>query len=255
MSAKTIERKGSELEFMTWPEAESLFKKNPVVVIPIGAQAKEHGPHLPLNNDWMMARYLTDRILEKYPVVALPIVPYGYFPAFTEYPGSTSISAQTFRDTIVGICESLAGQGIKKFYGLNTGISTLKPLLEAQEILRKKGLKFEFTDFSKAIGPVESSLASQKRGTHADEIETSMMLFMTPQIVHMERAVRDDNDEIDSKNPGPLTRNREARLGVFSPSGSWGDPTLATREKGEKVTKALIENISDSISHLIEDSP
>jgi creatinine amidohydrolase/Fe(II)-dependent formamide hydrolase-like protein len=75
-------RKGIALESLTWPEAEALFRRAPapVVVRPVGARTKEHGLHLPLNNDWILAEYFLARVLDALPVVALPGIPYGYYP-------------------------------------------------------------------------------------------------------------------------------------------------------------------------------
>jgi creatinine amidohydrolase len=82
---------GTLLENLTWVEAEKLLTPDAVVVIPLGAESKEHGPHLKLKNDFILARYLRDRVRERARVVIAPIVNYSYYPAFVEYPGSTSL--------------------------------------------------------------------------------------------------------------------------------------------------------------------
>lgn len=58
-----------------------------LVRIPLGAGAKEHGPHLRLDNDLRMAQYFADRVLAAADVVVAPTVPYHFYPAFLEYPG------------------------------------------------------------------------------------------------------------------------------------------------------------------------
>jgi creatinine amidohydrolase len=73
---------------MSWDEVEAAQKNNEVVIIPLGAAAKEHGLHLPLDNDYIMAEYLRDRVLKKFKyALALPTINYNYYPAFLEYPG------------------------------------------------------------------------------------------------------------------------------------------------------------------------
>ena len=96
------------LEKLTWIEAEKAFKKYNLVVIPLGARTKEHGPHLPLNNDWIMAEYLTRRIAEQVPAIILPTLQYGYYPSFLEYPGSVSLSLETSKNMIKEICSTLS---------------------------------------------------------------------------------------------------------------------------------------------------
>src|SRR4030043_907645 len=90
-----------ELENMTWVQAEDALKGYEVVLIAIGARTKEHGPHLPLNTDYLMAEYLKDRVLREVPVAVLPTLEYGYYPSFLEYPGSISLGAETFKNTIM----------------------------------------------------------------------------------------------------------------------------------------------------------
>src|SRR6266545_1729828 len=94
---------GPFLEDMTWQQAERLLTADTIVVIPIGAAAKEHGPHLLLQNDWLMADYLRRRLGEREKVVVAPIVGFSYYPAFTEYPGSISLRLETARDLIVDV--------------------------------------------------------------------------------------------------------------------------------------------------------
>ena len=65
------------MENLTWVEAQEAFKQCEVVLIPLGARCKEYGPHLPLNNDWIMAEYLTGRVAEQVTSIILPTLQYG----------------------------------------------------------------------------------------------------------------------------------------------------------------------------------
>ena len=96
--------RGVLLENLTWLEAEQVLTEDQVVVIPLGAAAKEHGPHLKLNNDFLIAEYLKQRVLERSSTVIAPTVNYHFFPAFLDYPGSVSLRKETARDLIVDIC-------------------------------------------------------------------------------------------------------------------------------------------------------
>src|ERR1700682_1092451 len=89
--------KGILLENLTWMEAEQALTAQTVVVIPLGAGSKEHGPHLKLKNDLVMADYLAGRVRDAREVVVAPTVNYSYYPAFAEYPGSTSLRLETAR--------------------------------------------------------------------------------------------------------------------------------------------------------------
>jgi creatinine amidohydrolase len=239
-----VSRAGVRLEDLTWKEAENVLTADAVVVIPIGAQAKEHGPHLKLRNDWTMAEYLARRVVERSKVVVAPTVNYHFYPAFVEYPGSTTLRLETARDLVVDICRSLARYGPRRFYALNTGVSTVRALTPAAEVLASEGIVLRFTNILTITEDVEKRVRQEAGGTHADEIETSMMLYIDPQSVDMSKAVKD-------YHPGtsPLTRDPTGK-GLYSASGVFGDATLATREKGRQVVEALVERVLNEIEDL-----
>ena len=237
-----------ELENMTWVQAEDALKRYEVVLIALGARSKEHGPHLPLSTDYIMEEYLKDRGGEEVAVVVLPTIQYGYYPSFLEYPGSVSIQAGTFKDMVKDICVSMNGYGVRKFYVLNTGISTLRPLEEAAEELKQSGLILRYLNLTDVDKTLPQDLLKQEGGSHADESETSMMLFIAPDKVDMAKAVKDFDPRPGRKG---LTRNPEGK-GTYSKTGIWGDPTLATREKGRIVVEATVQAIVGQVRDLIK---
>ncbi len=236
---------GVLLEDLTWVEAEKVLRPETLVVIPLGAASKEHGPHLKLKNDLVLANDLKERVRRRADVVIAPTIPYSFYPAFVEYPGSTSLTLETSRDMVVEICRGLARFGPKRFYVLNTGVSTVRALAPAGEILAADGILLRFTDVLKALEPVEKTIAKQEGGTHADELETSMILYMSPGDVDMGKAVKDYHP-----GQGGLTRDPKAEGKTYSPSGVFGDATLATREKGRILTEALVDAILKDLEAL-----
>lgn len=236
--------KGILLEDLTWVEAEKVLTPSTVVIIPLGAAAKEHGPHLKLKNDFLIAEYLKRRILREANVVVAPTINYHFYPAFLEYPGSTSLRLETARDLVLDICRSLARFGPKRFYVLNTGISTLRPLKPAADVLATEGIHMRYTNLN-ILEPLEKSLKKEEGGTHADEIETSIMLYIAPDDVDMKKAVKDYHPQ---RGRG-LTRDPKGE-GTFSATGIWGDPTLATRAKGHQLTEFLVTGILREIEDL-----
>jgi creatinine amidohydrolase len=236
------------LEDLTWIEAEKVLKEYDVVLIALGARTKEHGPHLLLKNDYVMAEYLKNRVIQEVPVVVLPTLQYGYYPSFLEYPGSISIEAETFKNLVKDICLSMNGYGIKKFYVLNTGVSTLRPLANAREELLAKGVVLNYLNVLEVDEKLPSGFLKQEGGTHADEGETSMMLYIAPETVDMSKAVKDYDPRPGRKG---LTRNPEGS-GTYSPTGIWGDPTLATKEKGKIIVEATVAEIIRQVKELIE---
>jgi amidase len=238
---------GVRIGDLAWPEAATVLTADRIVVLPLGAGAKEHGPHLPLRNDAILADHLSRALLAARPVALLPPLPYAFYPAFLEYPGSVSLSFDTQRDLVAEICRSIAAHGPRRFYVLNTGVSTARPLAATAEELAKEGILLRFTDVLAAGKAAEDAVRQQTYGTHADEIETSMTLFMEPGAVRMDKAVADGS----AVRPGPLTRDPANAAGHYSPSGVFGDPTLATWQKGERVTAAMLASIVADVDALL----
>lgn len=243
--ATTTAPRGVVLADLTWQEAERVLTPDAVIVIPLGAEAKEHGPHLRLDNDLRLATYYRGRVLAAANVIIAPTVNYHFYPSFVEYPGSTHLRFETARDLVVDIVRSLAAYGPKRFYVLNTGVSTVRPLTAAKEILEAEGIRFDFTNVLEVGKEEEDRVRQQVRGTHADEMETSAMLYMYPDRVDMSKAVRDDSPQ----GTGGLTRTPGGTK-TYSPSGTWGDATLATREKGRVVVEATVAGILREIEAL-----
>lgn len=235
------------LEDLSWTEAEPHLVGDAIVMLPLGAAAKEHGPHLKLRNDLILAEYLTRRVMASSTVVVAPTLTYHFYPAFLEYPGSTSLALATARDMTADAVRSLARYGPRRFYVLNTGISTLRPLEATAKMLATEGVLLHYTDLEARIEGQVRAVQQQPGGTHADEIETSMMLYIDPSSVDLTKAVRDYTPP--AEGVFRLTRDPNGR-GTYSRTGIWGDPTLATREKGRLIVEALVSGIVSDLDTL-----
>ena len=218
------QQRGIVLADLTWVEAEKALTPETVVVIPMGAESKEHGPHLKLKTDYLEAEYYKRQILARADVVVAPTINYGFYPAFVDYPGSTTLRLETARDMLVDICRGLARYGPKRFYALNTGVSTLRALAPAAQILGTEGIVLRYTNILEVGAEAEKQVKKEEGGTHADEIETSLMLYIDPGSVDMGKAVKDYHPS----ESGGLTRDPH-KPGAYSASGIYGDATLATR--------------------------
>lgn len=238
--------KGARLELYSWIEAEKLLQPDTVVVIPLGAALKEHGPHLRLRNDLALADYFTARVEAASAVVLTPPLTYHFYPAFLEYPGSTSLTLETARDYTVQIVRSLARYGPKRFYVLNTGISTTRALEPAAALLAQEGILMHYTDFGAAAGQAAAGVRQQQIGSHADELETSMMLYIDEASVDMRLAAK---ESAPASTPFRLTR-QPGGPGTHSPSGVWGDATLATKEKGRILVEGVVAAVLRDIEAL-----
>ena len=235
--------KGVRLERLTWPEAQAVLRADTVVVIPLGGAAVEHGPHLKLDTDLALAEYLARRVTDVSSVVVAPALTYHHYPAFTEYPGSTSLPVNVARDLTAGVVRSLARFGPSRFYVLNTSVSAAQPLQAAATALAREGILLRYTDIRAQLGAAARNVRQQEGGSHADEIETSMMLHIDSGRVDMKEAARDLSP---ASEPFHLTRS-PGGPGTYSPTGIWGNATLATRDKGRVIVEGLVASLLEDI--------
>ena len=241
---------GVALADLSWQEAETALTPSTIVVIPLGAAAVEQGPHLKLGAGERLVRHLASRIQAAVPVVIAPPLPYHYFPAYAEYPGSTTLVQATARDVTVDVVQSIARHGPKRFYVLNTGGAAIRPLADAAKLLADSGILLGWTDmrYRLAGAPIKRQQRAVDGAPHADEIETSMMLAIDPSSVDMTKAVAEYG-----RGTGALTRKdkeRDDAPGIVSKTGVLGDPTLATAEKGRALIDTLVTGVLADIENL-----
>jgi creatinine amidohydrolase/Fe(II)-dependent formamide hydrolase-like protein len=214
--------KGVWLEELAWPEAKARFDADAVVIVPIGAAAKAHGPHLPLKTDALTARALAQALIERLPVVAAPVVGFGFYPAFTSFAGSQHLGAGTFKALVRELVGNFGAHGVRRIALLNTGVSTETPLDE----VAAEGKGDTIVLHMRVMGRAAEVLVENKDGGHADERETSVMLALDPRSVRMDRLVLD---------------------GPFEKTGATGDPRRATAFKGERLLAARVDDLAAAL--------
>lgn len=244
---------GIRLSEITWEEAVGATKQYPVALLPIGGGTKEHGPHLPLGTDQMVVEELARRVVEASPVILLPTLAYAYYPAFVDWPGSVSIAAKHFTDFVADIVRSLYRHGTRKFLILDGGVSTHPPLKTLSSDLHEElEVWVAVTDILGLGAEVYAEIEEQASGGHADEMETSCMLALRPDLVKMDRAPREWRTSIQGAF-GP-TGIKKIHIGgkMRTPNGINGDATLATVDKGEKALAAMAQDIITFIEQFID---
>lgn len=246
--------RGAFLEDLTWPEAGARIAADAVVVLPVGAAAKEHGPHLPLRTDYLVARELGRRLAEALPVLVAPVISFGYYPAFVRYPGSQHLRAETFMALVTDVLTGFVRQGVRRLAIINTGVSTEAPLrIVVRDFYAEQGLRVAVADLA-TLGRAVKPRLRQKLGGHADELETSLVLAIEPGAVRMDRAEPDyGNFREGAAAPKsvfyvPVVFDGDPASGPdWSRIGARGDPSLATRETGEaalaEITRELVEGL------------
>jgi creatinine amidohydrolase len=224
---------------LTWDEVERRIAKGALAILPIGAAAKEHGWHLPMQTDQLQAEWLSLKLAETFDALIWPTLTYGYYPAFVNYAGSASLSAATFEAVVRELATALVGFGTRLII-VNTGISTIAPvdkaLAQLGDARRMLHVKIHAGG---AYRDAAAKLAEQTHGGHADDLETSRLLAIVPQSVKMDRAVASPKKP---PGPGPM-QHTDPDQPNYSRAGSIGDPTKATRAKGEALLEAMMQDV------------
>jgi creatinine amidohydrolase len=230
---------GAYLGELSWVEAERAFASS-VVIIPFAAGAKEHGPHLPTGTDQLVMEHLLDAAVSERQVLVTPPILHGWFPAFRDYPGTEIADAAVFQAYVAAVAESVVRHGATRLVFLNTGIgkATGLPLsIVARDIRANHDVPTLVVSWDDLETVEADALLEQQRGGHADEAETSIILHLRPDLVDMQRALVDYRTESKPQigyRPGKFERATE--------SGLFGDPTLATPEKGERLLEIMRRN-------------
>lgn len=236
----TTKSPGAFTAHLSWRELERRIDAAAIAVLPIAAACKQHGPHLPMQTDLLQAEWLAGLLVQRANVLVWPTVTYGYYPAFTDYPGSVSLSRETFHRMVREILVGIKRSGVGSLLILNTGISTIQPMQDTMDNFSKD---WRITLANVYDGPrfrrEAEAIEEQTSGGHADELETSIMLAIDPGYVSLGEAVAWTPPNMATG--GPFSRNQDDPR--YSPSGVWGDPTLASAEKGHRLLSAMADDL------------
>jgi creatinine amidohydrolase len=225
------------------------------VIVPIGARAKEHGHHLPMKTDYLLARSLCDGIIAHMPALVAPVIDFGYYPAFRHYPGSQHLRPETFSALVRDVIDGFIAQNASCIAIVNTGVSTEPPLtVLVRETYERTGVRIPVAHI-RALGKRTHGLMQQKLGGHADEHETSMILAIDPSVVHMDRAAEDYGVALGAPDSvfyvPTIFRDDPAGGPDHSATGVRGDPSLATAEKGRAVLSGMIDELVRDLSAFV----
>jgi creatinine amidohydrolase len=240
-------------EEFTWPEIREAVAQKRVVVLPVGT-IEQHGPHLPLSTDVVCATEVSRRAVEQLPreAVLMPPVTYAFNVHHMDFPGTIAVEGPTFVNYVTDIGKSLSHHGFRKILLVN-GHGSNVPFLDvaARNITNQ-------TEAICAMVPwwnlVPKELFQELRESeypggmaHGCELETSMLLYLRGDLVQFEKATRDINMQPteffywDLQTPSPVFF--QEWFSRYSKTGTHGDPTKATREKGERFMGGVVERL------------
>lgn len=213
-------------------------------LIPVG-HTEQHGFHLPLSTDSLIAGALAGAV-ERRPLTRLPVWPYGVSTHRRQYPGTLSLDARVFEDFFVNLAERLAPTH-RVLYFLNGHGGNHSFLVNVCKFAGERfteiltGTTFLHTASGEAEAELKRLRQSKVMG-HACELETSYIMHLAPELVHMEWAVDEDqfletpNYRMDWTGEGALILNPP--WSDDTRTGTYGCPSRASASKGEAWLRA-----------------
>lgn len=241
------------MEEMTSQEFDAYRDERTVVIIPVGA-LEEHGNHLPLSTDTLQPVHIVKEIETdlngRVKVLVAPVLPYGLIQSTLNFPGSVTLSFDTLRELMFEILLGMARNGLVNMVILSghAGRSHMMALrLAAQRLLEMEGYHgiriMVLSDYDIAYQELGTEFPADDG--HGGELETSRVLAIRPDLV---------------KGAGTPSKLDMPRYRVvpnpqdYFPSGIWGDPTPATVEKGERVNRRIVKELSRLMEEMVNEA-
>ena len=239
-----------KLAHMTWQDVETL-SRDVVVLIPTGS-LEQHGPHLPLFTDSILAGAVAGAVEEKLAakVLLTPTLWLGASGHHLRFPGTLSADFDSYMGAIESVCESLIPHGFSKFYVLNGHGGNTEPNGVALRRLKALypdltfGHSGYFAFIADRTGDVMDGPAKEIR--HACEAEASLMMHVAPELVRADK-LRDDG-----LKPEPAVRGVIHHFDEITEEGSLGYATLGTKDKGQRLFDMAVEAVAKDIEAIAD---
>ena len=240
-------------EEFTWPEIREAVADNRVAVLPVGT-IEQHGPHLPLITDVLTASEMSRLAVERIPreSILLPPVHYAFNEHHLDFPGTIAVSGETFINYVTDIGRSLAHHGFRKILLIN-GHGSNVPFLDiaARNITNSTHSLCAMAPWWNLVPRELITLLRESEFpggmAHGCELETSVLLHLRPDLVQFDKADRDINFQRseffywDLQGGSPVFF--QEWFSRYSNTGTVGDPTKATAEKGRRFVEAVVERL------------
>ena len=240
----------------TWPEMKEIVKQQPVVVLPVGS-VEDHGPHLPLDVDNFLIGAMCEEAARRLDgqMLLLPPIPYGFEEHHMDFPGTIDIAMEHLLHFVSDVTRSVARHGFRRIL-LADGHGSNMPILDLaarRTVLDTEALCAVFIWPSLALDTINRLRQSESPGgmAHACELETSVYLYLDSARVHMDKARKEIGLPasrfvwLDLMTGSPVVMMDQ--WSRFSKSGVVGDPTLATKEKGQEIFEAVVQGLVELV--------
>jgi creatinine amidohydrolase len=237
------------LDEMSWVDVAAHLATDARLIIPIGA-LEQHGPHLPLGTNNLIAIRIADDLSSRFGVLRAPAMSYGvnYYggtrPVGRAYAGTASLRHKTLHRALNELITAWELHGIREFILVTA--HRHEPHLDALATLSTRAARVRVLSIWDV--DIADLLETQPGPLHAGEAETSVMLYLYPDLVRMDRA-RDT-----PLTPDGVRRYRQGRLPPPTPDGSGviGHPTAATPERGRLIYERILKSVHRAVFRMAE---
>jgi creatinine amidohydrolase len=237
-----------EIQYLTWQDVrDRLAGGYRTIVFSVGS-IEQHGPHLPIVVDALLGTVVARLVAaELGNALVAPTIRPGYSPHHMDFPGTITLRRSTIAAIIVDYCTSLATHGFETIVVISShGGNTTSVMWGVQEALESVGEGVVIIPITNLMGYYQGKYDPHEEGYHATHIETSMVLSLTPELVHMERATDWTNPvSRQIREVGPLLGLRGTKH--FAPDGTMGKPSGAEPTLGEEVLAQMARNIAEQV--------
>ena len=242
----------------TWLEIEEYVKQNAVIILPVGT-TEEHGHHLPVSTDAMIAHKFGNELGKaldgKIPVLVMETIQYGFSMSIVrKWPGCPNVDTRTFSDYIFNITDSLIQMGFRKIVMLDChGNHDCLLRMVMREIADKHDVyMMTLSPFQLSAERYKALKQDPEGDIHGGEWETSLILAIDETLVKT-----DLYTNVDAIRCNTILRGPVSTWGLQkTKTGLYGDPTYATKALGEAMIKAGTENgvkyIEEYYHHVFE---
>ena len=231
---------------LTWQEAEIMMKAARAIIVPLGS-TEQHGYHLPLNTDSTIADYLALEVAKRTNCLVTPTLTYGQVWSAKDFPGTIAIQERTYINFLKDIVTSLESKSPRNIILFSWHLGNVAPCkIAARELLDEKGFNnvYHFSyivDMKQAAAGIMETELWHGSGLHGGEMETSVLLRITPELVLMDKAQADYPVRPPDLDIRPISWIEFAKQGIF------GDPTKATAEKGARFIERTLQQLADLV--------
>lgn len=230
-----------------WPELQSLGVRpdggHDVGLVPVGA-IEQHGPHLPTATDTLVATGVCDAAAERCGATVLPAIPVGCsYGHGTVLPGTLSLSPELLAQVVRSYAEWAACSGLRRLLFVNAHLGNAAALGVATDTLRlyRPDLRVGVVSWFDITPEVFAECTSDGDDIHANRAETSLLMAISPQLVHLDRCA--DGDDPD-RTADLVFRYTAPAL---SSNGVTGRPSQATPELGRRLLALIADALADLV--------